>query len=193
MDILKTLEEDVTYEVLVSTTDGDNNINIRPFGIRYEDNHFILNLYPNKTLHNIKISGNFIIYFTQDSLLFTKALLSDLTVEELSGLVDCAVECGVTEFESDFIDDVYGKNVTTKIIAKANNLIEYTDRLPIISRATNNIIELLVDFSRYHFMDKDARIIFNKKLELTENIIKRTGNKKHLQSLKMLKKELKQE
>ncbi len=193
MDILKTLEEDVTYEVLVSTTDEDNNINIRPFGICYCDNHFILNLYPNKTLHNIKKSSNFTIYFTQDSLLFTKALLSTLTVEELSGLVDCAVECRVTEIESDFIDDVYGKNVTTKIIAKANNLIEYNDRLPIISRATNNIIELLVDFSRYHFMDKDARIIFNKKLELTENIIKKTGNKKHLQSLKMLKKELKQE
>ena len=94
--------------------------------------------------------------------------------------------------DTTIIDDNYGKNVATTIIAKPTKIIEHKKTVPIINRASNQIMELLIHFSRYEFMDVDARNNFIQKLNYSEKIIIKTGNKKHLDSLNLLKKELKQ-
>ena len=54
-------------------------------------------------------------------------------------------------------------------------------------------MELLVDFSRYDLMDVDAKNNFIQKVKSSEKTIRKTGNKKHMDSLNLLKKELKKE
>lgn len=188
---LNNLEENITMEVLVSTVNGDGTCNVRPFGARYDGHNFILNLFPNKSLLNIKNTGKLTIYFTQDVLLFTRALISRVSRDELLGNVDYSFVCEVTCMESTITDDIYGNIFITKIIAEPVKIMEYNRKLPIINRATNQILELLIDFSRYHLMDVDARNNFNEKLIQTEKLIIKTGNEKHIKALKTIKKEFK--
>ncbi len=190
MTILGNLEDGMTYEVLVSTKNEDESFNVKPFGLKVKDNLFVLKLFPNKTFFNIRRSGKFTIYFLQDVLIFTEALTSNLDYENFLDEVDCEVDCEVLSLENNIVEDAYGKNVSITIIAKPLKIIEHKRSLPLINRASNQIIELLVDFSRYDLMDVDAKNDFVQKLIYSEKIIRKTGNKKHLDSLNMLKKEL---
>lgn len=187
---LDNLEENITMEVLVSTVNGDGTYNIRPFGARYDGHNFILRMFPNQSLINIKNTGKLIIYFTQDILLFTRALLARVSQDELLGNVECSFMCRVAGMESTITDDIYGNNSTTKIIAEPIKIMEHNNKLPLINRATNQILELLIDFSRYHLMDVDARNNFNEKLIQTEKIIIKTGNDKHKKAMKTIKKRI---
>lgn len=192
MAILDNFEEDMTYEVLVSTKNEDGSLNVKPFGLKIKDNDFIFRIFPNKTLLNIKNTGELTVYFLQDVLLFTKALTSNLDYDDLLNGVNYEMPCKISNMDTTIIDDNYGKNVATTIIAKPTKIIEHKKILPIINRASNQIMELLIDFSRYEFMDVDLRNNFIEKLNCSEKIIIKTGNKKHFDSLNLLKKELKQ-
>lgn len=192
MAILDNFEEDMTYEVLVSTKNEDGSLNVKPFGLKIKDNDFIFKIFPNKTLLNIKNSDELTVYFLQDVLLFTKALTSNLDYDDLLNEVNYEIPCKISNIDTTIINDVYGKNVATKIIAKPIKIIEHKKTVPLINRASNQIMELLIDFSRYEFMDVDLRNNFIEKLNCSEKIIIKTGNKKHWDSLNLLKKELKQ-
>ena len=192
MAILDNFEEDMTYEVLVSTKNEDGSLNVKPFGLKIKDNDFIFKIFPNKTLLNIKNSDELTVYFLQDVLIFTKALTSNLDYDDLLDEINYEISCKISNMDTTIIDDNYGKNVATTIIAKTTKIIEHKKTVPIINRASNQIMELLIHFSRYEFMDVDARNNFIQKLNYSEKIIIKTGNKKHLDSLNLLKKELKQ-
>ena len=192
MTVLDNFEEDMTYEVLVSTKNDDGSLNIKAFGLRIKDDSVVLRLFPNRTLSNIRNTGELTIYFLQDVLIFTRALTSGLNPDEFLDEVNYEVPCKISNLETNTIEDGYGKNITTTIIAEPLKIIEHKKTLPIINRASNQIMELLVDFSRYDFMDVDAKSNFIKKVNSSERIIRKTGNKKHLDSLNMLKKELKE-
>ncbi len=189
MNILNKLEEGNIYEVLIATENGDGTLNIKPFGVKFEEQHFVLHLFPNKTLFNIKQKKSFTVYFTNDVLAYTNALFGLLDDFDK----DFAVECEVENISSDQVADSYGKNIAAIITAKVIKIIEHDKTLPIINRATNHIIDLLVEFSRYSFMDVDKQTQFVEKIESTENIINKCGNKKHKKALNLIKKELKQE
>lgn len=191
MNILDCLEEDLTYEVLVLTRDG-NSTHIKPFGLRYVDNCFVLDLFPGKTLLNIKKTNKFRVYFLYDALLFTRALCGELDFDSLDGSCHCSFSCDVREVEATMMSDAYGKNVITRIIAEPSKIITDNATLPIINRATNQIIELLVDFSRYKYMDVDVRDIFKEKLVAYEKTIIKTGNNKHKKALKIIKERIKE-
>lgn len=193
MSILNNFEEDMTYEVLVSTENLDGLFNIKPFGLKIKDGLFVLSLFPNKTLLNIKRSGKLTVYFSQDVLLFTKSLTSGLIMDEVLDEVNYEVEAEVLNIEDNLVEDDYGKNVSSTIFAEPKKIIEHKKTLPVINRASNQIIELLVDFSRYAFMDMDAQNNFIKKVNSSEKIIRKTGNKKHLDSLNLIKKSIKKE
>lgn len=192
MASLSDFEENMSYEVLVSTKNDDDSRNIKPFGLRIVDNSFVFRLFPNKTLSNIKNTGELTVYFLQDVLIFTKALTSGLSREDILGEVNYEITCEISNLDTIAIEDSYGKNITVTIIAEPVKIIEYKKALPIINRASNQIMELLVDFSRYDFMDVDAKSNFIKKLKSSESVIRKTGNRKHLDSLDLLKKELKE-
>ncbi len=186
MDVLDCLEENVIYEVLVVTGSG-NAHNVSPFGLRYVDKSFVLDLFPNKTLLNIKKTNSFRVYFLYDALLFTRALLDDVSVSQLEESCHCSVLCDVGSMESGMLSDTRGKNIITRIIAKPTKIMTNNSTLPLINRATNHIIELLVDFSRYEYMDADVRSNFKEKVVMYEKIIIKTGNEKHKKAIKMIK------
>ena len=191
MTILSNFEEDMTYEVLISTKNEDASLNIKPVGLKIRDNSFVFKLFPNKTLSNIKNTGELTVYLLQDVLIFTKALTCNLSREDILSEVNYEILCEISNLDTTSVEDNYGENITATIIAKPVKIIEHKKTLPIINRASNQIIELLVDFSRYDFMDVDAKSNFIKKLKNSEILIRKTGNKKHLDSLNILKKELK--
>jgi hypothetical protein len=192
MTILDNFEEDMIYEVLMSTKNEDGSLNVKPFGLKIKDNLFVLNLFPNKTLLNIKNNLEFTVYFLQDVFIFTKALTSNLDYEEFLNEINYEIPCKISNSSVSIIEDNYGKNITTTIIAEPIKIIEHKEAFPIINRASNKIMELLIDFSRYDFMDVDAKNNFIEKVNSSETIIRKTGNKKHLDSLNLLKKELKE-
>lgn len=192
MTILDNFEEDMIYEVLMSTKNEDGSLNVKPFGLKIKDNLFVLNLFPNKTLLNIKNNLEFTVYFLQDVFIFTKALTSNLDYEEFLNEINYEIPCKISNSSVSIIEDNYGKNITTTIIAEPIKIIEHKETFPIINRASNKIMELLIDFSRYDFMDVDAKNNFIEKVNSSETIIRKTGNKKHLDSLNLLKKELKE-
>lgn len=191
MTILDNLENGTTYEVLISTENEDGSFNVKPFGLKVKDNLFVLKLFPNRTFFNIKRTSQLTIFFSQDVLMFTKALTSRLDYDDFLAGVDCEIQCAVLDIDTNHVEDDYGKNVRVTIMAKPMEIIEHKRTLPIINRASNQIMELLVDFSRYHLMDVDAKNNFIKKVRSAEIIIRKTGNKKHLDSLNIIKKELK--
>lgn len=190
MNILDTLEEGMTYEVLISTENEDKSHNIKPFGLKVKDNLFVLKLFPNRTFFNIKRTEEFTVYFLHDVLIFAEALTSGLDYGNLLDKVNYEVGCKVLNSDTTGIEDAYGKNITTTIMAKPLNIIEHKKTLPIINRASNHIMELLVDFSRYDLMDVDAKNNFIQKVDSSEKIIEKTGNKKHMDSLNLIKKGL---
>jgi hypothetical protein len=192
MTILDNFEEDMIYEVLMSTKNEDGSLNVKPFGLKIKDNLFVLNLFPNKTLLNIKNNLEFTVYFLQDVFIFTKALTSNLDYEEFLNEINYEIPCKISNSSVSIIEDNYGKNITTTIIAEPIKIIEHKEAFPIINRASNKIMELLIDFSRYDFMDVDDKNNFIEKVNSSETIIRKTGNKKHLDSLNLLKKELKE-
>ncbi|MBE6485244.1 MAG: DUF447 family protein [Methanosphaera stadtmanae] len=192
MTILDNFEEDMVYEVLISTKNEDGSLNVKPFGLKIKNNSFVLKLFPNKTFLNIKNNLVFTVYFLQDVLMFTKALTSNLDYEEFLNEINYEIPCKISNSSVSVIEDNYGKNITTTIIAEPIKIIEHKETLPIINRASNKIMELLIDFSRYDLMDVDAKSNFIEKINSSERIIRKTGNGKHLDSLNLLKKELKE-
>ena len=106
MDVLENLEENVTYEVLLLTGEGVN-VNIKPFGLRYTGESFVFDLFPNRTLLNIKRVGTLTVYFLYDVLAFTKAFFDELTLDELGGICHCSIRCDVKSMESYMTDDSY--------------------------------------------------------------------------------------
>lgn len=181
----KNLDEDTVYEALVSSSDG-NCFNIKPFGVQVKDNGIVLGLYPNHTLVNIKRTGTFDVHFTEDVLLYTKAALG-LLDEDCRSLMDVSIRCEVTGYDAIPVEDSYGQNILTIIHANMVKIIENKSTYPTINRATNKIIELLVDYSRYDYQDIDALI---EKLEKTDKFIQKNGNNKHKKSMELLKKRI---
>ena len=191
MDVLENLEENVTYEVLLLTGEGVN-VNIKPFGLRYTGESFVFDLFPNRTLLNIKRAGTLTVYFLYDVLAFTKAFFDELTLDELGGICHCSIQCDVKSMESYMTDDSYGKNILTRIIAEPTEIITNNLTLPIINRATIHIIDVLVDFSRYEYMDVDARNNFKEKIRLIEKTVEKTGNTKHRKAMEIIKNRMKE-
>jgi len=168
MTILDNFEEDMVYEVLISTKNEDGSLNVKPFGLKIKNNSFVLKLFPNKTFLNIKNNLVFTVYFLQDVLMFTKALTSNLDYEEFLNEINYEIPCKISNSSVSVIEDNYGKNITTTIIAEPIKIIEHKETLPIINRASNKIMELLIDFSRYDLMDVDAKSNFIEKINSSE-------------------------
>lgn len=185
---LDNLDENTVYEVLIFTECGDN-FSIKPFGMRYDGENILLKLYPNNTLFNIKKNNAFTIHFTTDVLLYTEAAFSLLDESSLK-LMNCSVTCEVISYDTSKIEDDYGVNVITTIMAKPIKIIENKQLIPTINRATNKIIELLVDCSRYDYMDVQAKVEFKQKLASVEEFVEKNADEKHKKSIEIIKKGL---
>lgn len=190
-------DEDVTYEALITSFSSDGEVHTKPFGVRFRDNEVFLNLFPSRTLVNIVANKKFYLSFTRDSLLYARALFDCLCVDDYDENIlrdaSFVLSCDVVSISEEFVEDDYGKIRLSKIISKATKILKEKREVATINRATNHIIEVLIDYSRYAFMNASERKSFYKKMDSCEEIIKKTGNTKHEEALKLLKKELNKE
>ncbi|RAP51750.1 MAG: hypothetical protein BZ138_04480 [Methanosphaera sp. rholeuAM270] len=184
------LENGTIYEVLLSSCNVDGTFNVRVFGLCVDDGNFVFELYPNVTLSNIRRNASFVVHFSSDILLYVMATLGLLSVD-LTRCADCSVFCEVVSYSLCDVDDDYGKNITTKIIAKPTKIIENNKTLPIINRSTSKIIELLVDYTRIEYMNLHDFNAFLGRIEKTERFIEKNGNEKHKKAIRLIKKEMK--
>lgn len=190
---INNMEEDTIYEVLI-TSKGDD-IHTKPFGIKINNNKLILNLYPNKTLSNLKKNNSFLVQFTSNPLLYTKALFNELDVNDYSEDytlkdVSCVLKAKTIELKEHKVEDKFGKNSITTIISDIIDISIKKNQIPVINRATNLLIELLIDYTRYNFMNEVQKNYYIDKILKYENLIRKAGNYNHIQSLRIIKKEI---
>lgn len=190
------LEENVSYEVLITTCSGSSP-NTKPFGIRIRNvDEVILKLYNNNTLKNITSSDEFLIQFTQDPLVYTKALFDKLTGEDY--LPDNILRTATTTIKAQkqdmnptTIKNQYGQSQLTIIKAKITRIQQHNTQIPVISRSTNKIIELLVKISRINMMTKEETEQLKKEIKKESKFIIKEGNQKHIDSLTLINSQMK--
>ena len=192
-DIEINLMENTIYEVII--TSFNKQVNFKPFGIKFNNKKVILNLYPNRTLKNIKTNPEFLIQFTTNPLVYTKALLNKLTPSDYNKeyfLLDSniVIKANVYSICEYVHEDNYGKVTLTQITANIGEIHEINNQPPVINRATNKIIDLLVDYTRIPYMNSTQKNDYINKLQNLSSVIKKSGNNQHIQSLKLLKKEI---
>ena len=184
------LEDNIIYEVLI-TTKSNNTYHTKPFGVQFRDNKVILNLYPNNTISNLKNNGQFIIEITNNPLLFTKATLNKLdgTDYNKGHLCDSSVviKASVESIDTKKISNKYGISTLFSVIASIKDYEILDSKPPIISRATNKIIDLLIDYTRLEFFNQKQLNNYYKNLEDTALFINKTGNDLHKISIELLK------
>ncbi|MDO5851439.1 MAG: DUF447 family protein [Methanobacteriaceae archaeon] len=177
-------EEDIIYESVITTKNNNGTLNTSLIGVINNNNHIQLKLYSNKTLKNILKNKEFILGLTTDPLLLTRIVLKKLNITDYQKIKnnDCInmplllklkMECYTQKEEIHII--------TAKIVETIQNKPE----IPIINRATNKIVELLVDYTR--LTNKEVYI---NKIDDNERIILKTGNKKHKIALELIKKSI---
>lgn len=189
------LEEDTTYEVLVTTINQDNSVNTKPFGIKIRNEEVILNLYANRTLDNIMNNQEFYIQLTSNPLLFTKALLNKLDAHDYEDKVllkdvSCLLKLEVTGTKTMIKEDIYQSVTITRISSKIISTKYLDKNILSINRATNRIIELLVKTSRVHLMDKKELNEFEEEVDKSSRFIIKEGNETHIKSLTLIKQEI---
>ena len=190
------LEENVSYEVLITTCSASGP-NTKPFGIRIRNvDEVILKLYNNNTLKNITSSDEFLIQFTQDPLVYTKALFDKLTLDDyLPGNIlrsaTTTIKAQKQETNTTTIKNQYGQSQLKIIKAKIRRIQQHNTQIPVISRSTNKIIELLVKISRINMMTKEEREQLKKEIKKESKFIIKEGNQKHIDSLTLINQEMK--
>lgn len=187
------LLEDTLYEVLITT--GGDYVNTKPFGVCFKDDYIILNLYPNKTLNNLKCNPEFLIQFTSNPLTYTKSLFNklettDYVQDNILLTADYVIYAKVDKFNLKKHTDNYGSVNLTEIVADIIKIKEINTQPPLINRATNKIMDLLINYTRLNFMDNNQKTSYINDILNSESFIKKTGNKLHIESLNIIKKEL---
>lgn len=189
------IEENMIYEVLVTTYDDDKKYNTKPFGITFKENNVILNLYPNNTLNNIKRNSSFMIQLSSNPLMFTKALLDKLDVDDYDedGILkktSYIIYANATDYVGVIHEDKHGDICITRTTAEITDIIKINNSPSIINRATSRIMELLVKLSRLQFMTNDELLLFEKEVDDSLRFIVKVGNQDHIDSLTLIKQEL---
>ncbi len=189
------LEEDTTYEVLITTVNSDNSLNTKPFGVKFKEDNVILNLYSNTTLKNIMNNHEFHIQLTSNPLLFTKALLDKLETDDYADNfllkdVNTLLKLEPTDSHVIIKDDLYSTVKITRISSRITSIQSINESVLTINRATNRIIELLVKLSRIHLMDKKQLNNFKEEVDHSSRFIIKEGNETHIRSLTLIKQEI---
>ena len=189
------LEEDTTYEVLVTTINSDNSVNTKPFGMKFKEDNVILNLYSNTTLKNIMDNHEFYIQLTSNPLLFTKALLNRLETDDyvdkfLLKDANHLLKLEPMDYHVIIKDDLYSTVKITRISSRITSTQSINQSIITINRATNKIMELLVKLSRIHLMDKKQLNNFKEEVNHSSRFIIKEGNETHIKSLTLIKQEI---
>lgn len=196
MKINNVLDEHTTYEVLITTISVDEEVHTKPFGMKLIDNKLVLNLFPNITLKNMQSNPTFKVQFSLNPLIYTKAFFNKLSDEdyienEVLACSDYIIDAKVEDILRFIQDDDYGTSVYYRITAEIIGFKKLKNRMPTINRSTNIILDLLVKSSRFYLMNTEEKNQLINEINKTYKFILKEGNQNHLDSLNLIKKEIK--
>ncbi len=187
------IEEDLIYEALVTTINENKNTHTKAFGIKFHDRFIELNLYPNNTLSNIENDPYFLVQITDNPLTFTKAVLDKLTSDDyiddkILKTANIVFELKVDSIKTFNVFDKFGVNTKTRITSRILDTKIYSNKPYLINRATNQIIDLLIDYTRINFFDTRQLEDFFSKIKKCDSYLENDGNSLHRTSLDLIRK-----
>ncbi len=191
------VEDNLIYEALV-TSYCDDDVHTKAFGVIFKDRFIELNLYPCRTLYNLETNDHFLVQFTDNPLTFTRAVLGkldcdDYTTDDVLESASIVFKLKVDSMNRHSVFDKYGVNTRTKITARILDTIVVKDKPYLINRATNHIIDLLVEYTRLNLYDSKQLDNFLKNIRACEGLLEKNSNDLHRQSLELIKNELTKE
>ncbi|RLI69737.1 MAG: hypothetical protein DRO63_00175 [Candidatus Gerdarchaeota archaeon] len=191
-------DEEVLYEVIVSTVDDTKQPNAAPMGVRYSNGQLILQPYLTRTTYqNLLTNKEAVINVTTSPELFVKAALfqEEFNAEDfLTSLVSsapflkaCAHSFIVVRVSSFSIDDLKARFLCEIVRV---DLSEFRPRL--YTRAFSSLIEILIHATRVLAFqrDKDKESEVSRLLELIDyhqKIIGRVTSKNSMYQILMRK------
>lgn len=199
--------KDQQYEVIITTIDKDGNSNAAPFGLRVlEDNEVFLRIFEGgNTIKNIKDKGEFIVNITNDPLMFTLSTTNTIPEKYLTRISNKTKNNGelayLTDADAYFIcevkslktglreDDIKSSDVNF-IKSEVVELNIKNKCVKPMNRAIHALIEALVNYSRINIVDENTQKYFLERFLESERVIKRVGNEKEKESIKILKEDL---
>lgn len=199
--------KDQQYEVIITTIDKDGNSNAAPFGLRVsEDNEIFLRIFEGgNTIKNIKDKGEFIVNITNDPLMFTLSTTNTIPEKYLTRISNKTKNNGelayLTDADAYFIcevkslktglreDDIKSSDVNFIKSEVVELNIKNKCVIP-MNRAIHALIEALVNYSRINIVDENTQKYFLERFLESERVIKRVGNEKEKESIKILKEDL---
>lgn len=195
------------YEAIITTVDKDGNSNASPFGVRVlENDEIFLRIFDGgNTIKNIKDKKEFIVNITADPLMFTLSTINTIPEEHLSRIpnkttddelvyirdADAYFICKVTSMKSSYRENDSIKDTGINFIkAKIVKLNINNKCVRPINRGIHALIESLVNYSRINIVDDETRKQFIERFIESERMIKKVGNEKEKESIKLLKDDL---
>ena len=195
------------YEAIITTVDKDGNSNASPFGVRVlENDEIFLRIFDGgNTIKNIKDKKEFIVNITADPLMFTLSTINTIPEEHLSRIpnkttddelvyirdADAYFICKVTSMKSSYRENDSIKDTGINFIkAKIVELNINNKCVRPINRGIHALIESLVNYSRINIVDDETRKQFIERFIESERMIKKVGNEKEKESIKLLKDDL---
>lgn len=199
--------KDQQYEVIITTIDKDGNSNAAPFGLRVlEDNEVFLRIFEGgNTIKNIKDKGEFIVNITNDPLMFTLSTTNTIPEKYLTRIsnktknngelayltdADAYFMCEVKSLKTGLREDDIKSSDVNFIKSEVVELNIKNKCVIPMNRAIHALIEALVNYSRINIVDENTQKYFLERFLESERVIKRVGNEKEKESIKILKEDL---
>lgn len=199
--------KDQQYEVIITTIDKDGNSNAAPFGLRVlEDNEVFLRIFEGgNTIKNIKDKGEFIVNITNDPLMFTLSTTNTIPEKYLTRIsnktknngelayltdADAYFMCEVKSLKTGLREDDIKSSDVNFIKSEVVELNIKNKCVKPMNRAIHALIEALVNYSRINIVDENTQKYFLERFLESERVIKRVGNEKEKESIKILKEDL---
>lgn len=192
------MEKGKQYETIVSTADVNNNKNAAPIGIIClgKDKVLCRIFKGGKTLDNILIKKEFVINITNDSEVFFKTTIGNLSEDKFNKdlsikNVDAYAKCKVISFKEAIKQSDPVKKNGEAIVIKSEviELIVNNDTFA-LNRGFGYVIESLSNLTRFDFYNDEQKDEYIQNFKEAKRIVTKVGYKGDIEAMNIIKKEL---
>ncbi len=192
------MERGRQYETIITTKNQDGSKNAAPIGVICAGNDIIINriFKGSRTLDNIIREREFTVNITHDPELFTNSTLGNLSQDLFND--DFSIKNVKAHFKCEVISltkaikqsDPIKKN--GKAIVIKSKVVDLTieEKTHALNRGFGYVIESLVNFTRFDFMEHTQKEEYLKKFREANRVVLKVGTKEDIKSMNEIKKEL---
>nr|WP_295001052.1 DUF447 domain-containing protein [uncultured Methanobrevibacter sp.] len=192
------MERGRQYETIITTKNQDGSKNAAPIGVICAGNDIIINriFKGSRTLDNIIREREFTVNITHDPELFTNSTLGNLSQDLFND--DFSIKNVKAHFKCEVISltkaikqsDPIKKN--GKAIVIKSKVVDLTieEKTHALNRGFGYVIESLVNFTRFDFMEHAQKEEYLKKFREANRVVLKVGTKEDIKSMNEIKKEL---